>query len=69
MLTNGAGSSGLVTAASQSRGLGAVPCRAGAFLKSYGQRRGRAPPSPPSSPPLLLFLATEEGEIPLAMGF
>ena len=74
MLTIGSGSSGLGAASSRSRGLGAVRCGAGALVKSYGQQRGGAPtvvapPSPSSSPSLLLFLATVEGEIPLALGF
>jgi len=74
MLTGGSGSSGLGGTSSRSRGLGAVPCHVGALVKSYRQQRGGAPaaaalPSPPSSPTLLLFLATAEGEIPLALGF
>ena len=43
MLTGGSGSSGLGAASSRSRGLGAVPCGAGALAKSYGQQRGGAP--------------------------
>ena len=37
MLTGSSGSSGLGAASSQSRGLGAVPCGAGALAKSFGQ--------------------------------